>query len=77
MIRLILISFLFCIKDNAQNIGICTTTPAARLDVGGVNGWNVSAGEGDVRIGNPSYRLKFGVGFIQLQASAIKFGLAA
>ena len=63
MIKLILISFLFCIKDNAQNIGICTTTPAARLDVGGVNGWNVSAGEGDVRIGNPSYRLKFGVAY--------------
>ncbi len=50
-----------CIIVNAQNIGIGTTTPATRLDVGGTNGWNVSAGEGDVRIGNPSYRLKFGV----------------
>jgi microcystin-dependent protein len=46
---------------NAQNIGIGTTTPATRLDVAGINGWNVAAGEGDMRIGNGSYRLKFGV----------------
>jgi microcystin-dependent protein len=46
---------------NAQNIGIGTTTPATRLDVAGINGWNVAAGEGDMRIGNASYRLKFGV----------------
>jgi microcystin-dependent protein len=45
----------------AQNIGIGTSTPAARLDVAGINGWNVAAGEGDMRIGNGSYRLKFGV----------------
>lgn len=45
----------------AQNVGIGTTIPAARLDVAGNNNWNVAAGEGDLRIGNPSYRLKFGV----------------
>ncbi len=45
----------------AQNIGIGTNTPATRLDVAGINGWNVAAGEGDMRIGNGSYRLKFGV----------------
>jgi microcystin-dependent protein len=45
----------------AQNIGIGTTTPATRLDVAGINGWNVAAGEGDMRIGNGSYRIKFGV----------------
>ncbi len=53
-----LLSCFFC---NAQNIGIGTTTPATRLDVAGINGWNVSAGEGDMRIGNAAYRLKFGV----------------
>ncbi len=45
----------------AQNIGIGTATPATRLDIAGINGWNVAAGEGDMRIGNSSYRLKFGV----------------
>ncbi len=46
---------------HAQNVGIGTPTPASRLDIAGTDGWNVSAGEGDVRIGNPTYRLKFGV----------------
>ncbi len=62
MKKLLLISLLFlCIFSQAQNIGIGTATPATRLDVAGTNGWNVSTGEGDMRIGNPSYRLKFGV----------------
>jgi Phage Tail Collar Domain len=52
---------LLSISPSAQNIGIGTNTPATRLDVAGINGWNVSAGEGDMRIGNGSYRLKFGV----------------
>ncbi len=61
--KLLLIIVLLFLSNiiNAQNIGIGTSTPAAKLDVAGSNGWNVSAGEGDVRIGNPSYRLKFGV----------------
>ena len=62
MKKLLLITLLFLSRISiAQNIGIGTTTPATRLDVAGTNGWNVSAGEGDVRIGNPSYRIKFGV----------------
>jgi hypothetical protein len=52
---------LLCISLLAQNIGIGTSTPATRLDVAGINSWNVSAGEGDMRIGNGNYRLKFGV----------------
>ena len=62
MKKFLLIALLFVgIITNAQNIGIGTATPATKLDVAGTNGWNVSSGEGDMRIGNPSYRLKFGV----------------
>jgi microcystin-dependent protein len=62
MKKLLLIILVFlCQIAEAQNIGIGTTAPATKLDVAGNNNWNVSAGEGDVRIGNPSYRLKFGV----------------
>jgi hypothetical protein len=45
----------------AQNVGIGTASPATRLDVAGVNGWDLVNGEGDMRIGSAAYRLKFGI----------------
>ena len=42
------------------NIGIGTTAPAARLDILGGN-WDTASTEGDLRIGNATYRLKIGV----------------
>lgn len=45
----------------AQNIGIGTSSPAARLDVLGSNNWDLSNTEGDMRVGNGSYRIKVGV----------------
>ena len=49
------------IFNNGKNIGIGTTTPASRFDIAGENNWDLLNGEGDFRIGNPSYRLKMGV----------------
>jgi hypothetical protein len=45
----------------AGGVGIGTTTPADPLDLRGQDNWNLSASEGDFRIGTPSYRLKMGV----------------
>jgi hypothetical protein len=42
-------------------VGIGTNNPITRLDIAGTNGWDLAVGEGDMRIGNSSYRLKFGV----------------
>ncbi len=42
-------------------VGIGTASPANRLDVAGLNNWDLVNTEGDMRIGNASYRLKFGV----------------
>jgi hypothetical protein len=42
-------------------IGFGNINPVNRLDITGGNGWDVTNGEGDVRIGNSLYRLKFGV----------------
>ncbi len=42
-------------------VGIGTATPVNTLDIGGKNQWDLSTTEGDVRIGNPTYRLKIGV----------------
>lgn len=42
-------------------IGFGNTNPVNRLDITGGNGWDVTNAEGDMRIGNNLYRLKFGV----------------
>jgi hypothetical protein len=42
------------------NIGIGTTAPAARLDILGGN-WDTASTEGDLRIGDATYRLKIGI----------------
>jgi len=43
------------------NIGIGSTVPVTKLDITGGNNWDLVNGNGDVRIGNNSYRLKIGV----------------
>lgn len=45
----------------SQNVGIGTTSPITRLDIVGGNNWDLVNGEGDVRIGNGTYRLKIGL----------------
>lgn len=42
-------------------VGLGTSAPSTRLDVAGLNNWDLGNTEGDMRIGNDSYRLKFGV----------------
>ncbi|WP_395062026.1 hypothetical protein [Flavobacterium sp.] len=52
------------ITDNmfhTGNVGINTPSPATIFDVKGNNNWNTSTGEGDVRIGDPTYRFKIGI----------------
>ncbi len=44
-----------------QKVGIGTLDPSAPLDVVGKNNWDPNATEGDLRIGNDTYRLKVGV----------------
>ncbi|MEP6673934.1 MAG: hypothetical protein ABJA78_02220 [Ferruginibacter sp.] len=58
---ILMIASMNAIMLQAQNVGIGTITPAARLDVSGLNNWNLSATEGDMRVGNNAYRIKFGV----------------
>jgi hypothetical protein len=43
------------------NVGINTSTPSTKLDIAGGNNWDLVNGDGDLRIGNSSYRLKVGV----------------
>lgn len=47
--------------DQNGNVGVGTTSPVNKLDVAGLNNWDVTNTEGDVRIGNSTYRLKIGV----------------
>jgi hypothetical protein len=42
-------------------LGIGNLAPANRLDVAGLNNWNLTGTEGDMRVGNNNYRLKIGV----------------
>ena len=44
-----------------SRVGIGNSSPVNRLDVTGVNNWDLTNTEGDMRVGNGSYRLKFGV----------------
>ena len=48
---------------NLQNnkVGIGTLFPKAKLDIDGTGNYNLSAFEGDLRIGDDKYRLKMGV----------------
>ena len=43
------------------NLGLGTLTPVNRLDVAGMNNWNLSNTEGDFRIGNDNFRIKMGI----------------
>jgi hypothetical protein len=47
-------------NTNTGNVGIGTTSPAARLDILGGN-WDTASTEGDLRIGDATYRLKIGI----------------
>lgn len=47
--------------SSSGNVGIGTTAPATKLDLLGPGNWDLSTSEGDFRIGNSTYRLKFGV----------------
>ena len=48
------------LTNTSANVELGTSTPVTRLDVAGGN-WNVMGSEGDVHIGDLSYRLKIGV----------------
>lgn len=45
----------------SRNVGIGNSNPQTNLDITGGDNWNLSASEGDVRIGSSVHRLKMGV----------------
>jgi hypothetical protein len=48
------------VKGNG-NIGIGTNAPVTRLDIASPGNWDLINTEGDLRLGNSSYRLKMGI----------------
>jgi hypothetical protein len=46
---------------NLGNVGIGTSTPVTIFDIAGGNNWDLNSTEGDMRLGNSAYRIKFGV----------------
>ncbi|MEP7106372.1 MAG: hypothetical protein ABI760_00290 [Ferruginibacter sp.] len=48
-------------NTNSGYTGIGNTSPQNRLDITGLNNYDLANSEGDARIGNASYRIKFGV----------------
>ena len=44
-----------------SRVGIGNSTPINRLDVTGLNNWDLTNTEGDMRIGNATNRIKFGI----------------
>ncbi len=63
--RLITCITILCLLINslltAQNVGTGTAIPAARLDILSLNNRDLVNTEGDIRIGNKRYRIKFGI----------------
>jgi hypothetical protein len=47
--------------NGAGNIGLGTNIPVAKLDIVGGNSWDLVNGEGDLRLGSSTYRIKMGI----------------
>ena len=45
----------------ADKVGIGNSNPTAKLDIVGINGWDVVNNPGDFRIGNGNYDFRFGI----------------
>jgi hypothetical protein len=57
---------------SSGNVGIGTKNPSAKLDIVGINNWDVGNTEGDFRLGNSTYRLKMGVAIGGIGAGDIR-----
>ena len=47
--------------DDGSKIGFGTTTPSAKFDFAGGNGWDLINTDGDLKIGDTTYKLKMGI----------------